>query len=87
MSKPTKKQMEILTLMDSGWEMGVSSAFDFSAWVQKDGVGRGGAVVRLHANTFSGLSHRGFIEPAKHGYPSSIWKLTESGRAAARAKI
>lgn len=85
MSKPTKKQMEILSLMDAGWEMGVSSGLQFSAWLQINGVGRGGKVVRLHANTFSGLSHRGLIKQKKYGFPTSIWELTEAGKKAAKS--
>ncbi len=82
MSKPTKKQLEILTLMKEGWEMGVSTGLTFHAWIQKDGVGRGGDTVKLHGNTFSGLSHRGFIAPTERRFPTSIWILTETGRNA-----
>ena len=80
MSKPTKAQMKVLTLMVNGWELGVETSINGSVWIQKNGLGRGGKTEKVHINTFNGLYTRRLIKEKKYGFPHSVWELTDIGR-------
>ena len=82
MSKPTKKQMEVLTLMNEGWEMGFSNTMNSRVWLQKNGVGRGGESMDVHINTFNGLHLRGLVRRKEYKFPTSEYVLTDAGREA-----
>lgn len=84
MTRPTKKQLEVLTLMNEGWEMGVSTSYINAGFakLQRGGIGRGGEVRKIHNKTFDSLLERGLIKKRKHGFPASIFQLTDTGRKA-----
>lgn len=63
--KLSRRQIEVIELMQKGWELG----FDAGGWatfcvVQAGGVGSGGAFARVHQSTFFSLRERGYIERA-----------------------
>jgi hypothetical protein len=76
--KLTPLQRDVLQKMKDGWPMGVSYDGDHR-WLQKNGVGRGGECIRVHASTFKGLSLRGLIHMVKCNYPTRTWGITEAG--------
>ena len=72
--KLPEKQMEVLSLMNQGWELGQS--FDGRAWLQRDGLGRGGDTKDVHGNTFSSLYNKELVKIEKQGFPTSRYTLT-----------
>ena len=72
----TKVQLEILSLMNSGWQLGRGEGVDFRAWLQKGGVGRGGETKEVRFNSFFSLWTKGYIEVDKQGFPTTTFKLT-----------
>lgn len=80
----TTAQRRLIVLLADGWELALSGGIDSSAWIQKGGAGRGGESRHVHAGTFNGLWDRKLIEDAGKGPGlGRIYRLTESGRAAA----
>lgn len=79
--KLSKAQLEIITLMQAGWEMGKSEAFSSNhAWVQKDGVGRGGESKNMSIATFTSLLEKKMIEIKHKSFPTSKYQLTDLGK-------
>ena len=78
--KLTKRQQEVIDYMSDGWALGASHALSSHIWLQKDGLGRGGDCVDVHAATFNGLHRRGMIVSAGYGFPTTKYVLTEAGK-------
>lgn len=85
--KATELQLGILSRMADGWALGVSHANNSGgAWLQKNGIGRGGETISVMASTFRGLRNKGFIEVKRKGFPASEMQLTQAGREALTCK-
>lgn len=79
--KLSKAQQKIIELMKEGWELGRSTSFASNrAWVQQDGVGRGGKSEKMSISTFCVLLDKKLIELKKDGFPTSKYQLTELGK-------
>ena len=64
----SKTQIEVVNLMREGWELGASSGFDYYAWLQKDGIGKGGPTKRVSGATVHALWKKKFIFVLKTHY-------------------
>ena len=82
MKKLNPAQLGVLKLMAEGWELGVSSSAQGSrAWLQKEGLGKGGEVQSLSIATVHALRKRGFIVSlTEYGFPTGCNTLTDAGR-------
>jgi hypothetical protein len=65
MMQLSKAQSRVLQLLQEGWELGVSSGIVGNAWLQKNGLGRGGETEFVNYNTFHSLYKRGLIKVEK----------------------
>jgi len=80
-------RMDILTLMESGWSLGISRSLSGGrmggAWMQEGKLGYGGQSIDVHRGTFTSLLRRGFIK-SKSGYhfPTEEFVLTDADIAA-----
>ncbi len=82
--RPTKAMLGVLNAVATGgWELGWSVGL--GARLQKPGLGRGGEVRHLNANTFHGLHQRGLIAVAARGFPTTRYRITELGKRAIAA--
>lgn len=59
--KLTKAQQHVVARMKEGWSLGLDTGLKPWAWLQQDGLGRGGATENVNLNTFSGLERRKVI--------------------------
>ena len=75
--KLSKAQQKVVDLMKEGWELGKSQSMSGRAWLQKDGVGRGGPVEKVNTNTFWSLYKKEIIKLKKQSFPTSIYELKE----------
>lgn len=75
MKKLSGAQQEVIDLMRSGWELGVSTSFDGRCWLQKGGCGRGGESKSVNARTVSALREAGLIESAGRSFPTEKYRL------------
>ena len=80
MMKLSKAQSEILRMMATGWELGLSMTMDGGFWIQKGGLGRGGDSQNVHHGTAGALENRGLIERCEYSFPTQRLRLTEAGR-------
>ena len=71
----SKTQEEVVTLMREGWELGQTSGWDHRAWLQKDGIGKGGPTKRVSSSTFHALWKKKVIVEKKRGYPTTTYRL------------
>ena len=71
----SKTQEEVVKLMRLGWELGVSSSFDHTAWLQKGGVGKGGPTKKVSGATVHALWKKKIIEVVKHEFPTTRYRL------------
>ncbi len=86
--KLTKKQIEILTLMNLGWELGKNtstSARNISHnrvwWLQKGGIGRGGESKEIHGKVnILNLYQEKLILSTGFNFPSEKYYLTKKGK-------
>ena len=78
--KLSKKLIEILELMNNGWELGRDHHM-CRWWLQKGGLGYGGDAIRLHGRTkVRMLLSEGLIEDdGKHHFPTTPYYLTDKG--------
>lgn len=81
MSKLTEPQKDIIRLMKSGWQLGKSrSMFNRErAWLQYNGIGKGGESKQVNKATFEKLRDNGLIEQTDCETMHTIWELTEEG--------
>jgi len=79
--KLTKKLIEILIFMNSGWELGISHAGSFGFWLQKGGCGKGGEYKEIHGRTnIYKLKIEGLIASNGYGFPTEKYHLTDKGK-------
>jgi len=83
--------LHVLRLMAEGWELGfdTSGRSDGRWWIQKGGLGHGGATEELDVPIVEGLIRRKLIERAPgnaFGKPAS-YRLTAAGKEAARSGL
>ena len=79
-NKLSPTQIEVLTLMNQGWELGRSEGFFESTWLQKDGLGKGGPTKRISIATLYSLVKKGYILHTKTIYPNNYYVLTTKGK-------
>lgn len=77
MTKLSKVQQEVIELMKAGWELGVSSGAVPRAWLQKNGVGRGGETKKLAISTYHKLRDLGYFIMVHDGFPVKKYRLKE----------
>ena len=78
MTKLTKLQQHVVGRMNEGWALGLSTGIAPNAWLQQNGLGRGGATEKVNIATFSGLHRRGVIRNKNTSqFPSVAYVLTE----------
>jgi hypothetical protein len=65
----------IIYLASQDWEMGCTDGIRARYWMQRGGLGRGGATKQIHARTWQGLLERHIIE--KIQFTNPIPSLTE----------
>jgi len=58
----SKNQQRVVDLMGDGWALGLSCGRETCAWLQQDGLGRGGATEKVTLATFNGLWKEGAIK-------------------------
>ena len=73
-------QIEVISLMNQGWELGRSEGFFPGAWLQKDGLGKGGTSKSISIATLHSLQVKGYIKNVKHDYPNNHYDLTDKGK-------
>lgn len=79
--KPATKD-EALRLMREGWQLGCSGGIDPRAWLQQNGIGRGGPSRDVHMASFSALLRTKRIVLDKRQFPTSTYRLADQPRAA-----
>jgi hypothetical protein len=73
-SKLTKHQQETLDLLNSGWELGVSSSLTGgNVWLQENGVGKGGATKKVRRSVYEALREGGHIVRIGEHTPTYIY--------------
>ena len=75
MKKLSKTQQEVIALMSSGWELGVSNGFDGRCWLQEGGCGKGGHVKPANSRTVNALREAGLIEAYSTSFPTTKYRL------------
>jgi len=81
--KLSPKLLEILELMNDGWELGFSIGVSKALWwIQKGGLGRGGEAKYPHGRIqIRRLSKEGLIaNDGKHHFPTTPYFLTDKGK-------
>jgi hypothetical protein len=80
----TPKLIEILKLMNNGWELGLSDRArnGFEWWMQKGGLGRGGEAKQIHGRVdVYKLKREGLIDnDGKFHFPTTSYFLTDKGK-------
>ncbi len=71
----SKSQQLVIDKMKEGWELGSSTMG--RAWLQKNGLGRGGETMGVHRNTLHSLYKMGLIKHI-YGFPTSHHTLVEN---------
>ena len=79
MKRLSKSQIEAIRFMRNGYELGRTSGFCTSVWLQKGGCGCGGDTAKIKENTFHSLLTRGLITSTSYKYPTTTFCLTELG--------
>lgn len=79
MKKLSKAQGEVVRLMREGWELGKSEGMSGGAWLQKNGVGRGGETKTISISTYLALYTKRIIA-GEYTFPTSKYSLTELGK-------
>jgi hypothetical protein len=81
--KLSVRQKEAIQYMRDGYELGYSSGYWSSVWLQLGGCGRGGQTQKITMSTFSALDDRGLVEEIPNQPPLSRptrYRLTELGK-------
>ena len=87
--KPSKAQLEVLRLMNSGWELAAKcGGRNSGAWIQEGGAGCGGKSKQISLATVHALWKKKLIEEAGGGPGlTDVYKLTAAGLAAPEAEV
>jgi len=77
-SKLSKTQTEVLELMESGWQLAISTSAwsGGGGWMQQGGIGKGGEARNVSVATIAALDDKGFITVERDGFPQRIYKRT-----------
>jgi hypothetical protein len=76
MAKPSKVQMEVLSKMADGWQLGRrDGVIDGRAWIQKGGCGYGGEIQSVSLGTVRAMEHHGYIVKDTYKYPTQTYRL------------
>lgn len=75
--KLSKLQQDVIDKLREGWELGLSMTMDGGAWMQKDGLGRGGESMNVKKNTFFALRDKGIIKRVSENFPTARYVLTD----------
>ena len=59
--KLTPTMKEVMVKIREGWAVGYSHGLNPHAWIQKNGVGRGGEAMHVRLDTFFALHDSGLI--------------------------
>lgn len=78
--KLSKTQIELLRLMNNGWELGSSMTLNDGCYIQQDGIGKGGKSQSVNSNTLDSLYYHKCITINFESFPSRHYKLTEKGK-------
>lgn len=81
--KLSPKLIEILKLMNDGWELGFHEGVSsMGFWIQKNGLGHGGESKQIHGRTnVYKLKIAGLIDnDGKHHFPTTPYFLTDKGK-------
>ena len=78
MKKLSKAQQKVIDLMREGWQLGYSRGRRPDAWVQQNGIGRGGNSYHFSISTFFALDKLGYLKKVEEGYPTDKYELDES---------
>ena len=80
--KLSKKLIEILELMNNGWELGFDDGFTSHWRIQQGGLGKGGNAIYPHGRTkIITLIEEGLItNDGKHHFPTTPYFLTDKGK-------
>ncbi len=78
--KLSEPQQAVIYLMQEGWELGKSLTMDGRAWMQKNGLGKGGESKDVRTTTLFALVDRGLIEGKAREFPKQRYVLTEKGK-------
>ena len=77
----SKAQQEVVDLLTDGWDLGVSMSMDGLCWLQRGGIGRGGASKTVSKATVSALCRKGVIRQVSRKFPTARYGLSESPEA------
>jgi hypothetical protein len=84
MTKPSKTQEIVLAKMAEGWQLGRTvSSWDGRAWLQKGGIGKGGASMPVQLRTVKALENSGLIVSDTYRYPTQTYLLNVGAAMAA----
>lgn len=79
--KLSEKQKAVIKAMREGWELGKStSSLSGRAWVQENGIGRGGKSIDMNIRTFLFLRNKQLISSKGYFFPVTRYELTELGK-------
>lgn len=82
--KVSESQKKVLRLMAEGWALGTEVGIYNRAWLQRDGLGRGGPVEYIRSPTVEALCVKKLIV-AKRTFPNTTWSLTKQGKEVAES--
>ena len=70
-------QQKVIDLMNEGWELGLTQGFCPRAWLQKNGLGKGGETLNISVATLYSLERNKLIVSQGYSYPTRTYKLKE----------
>jgi len=79
-TKINEKQLHILKLMNTGWELGLDINMVGTYWIQEGGLGRGGKTEYPHANTIYSLYKNGYVKSITRVFPVDHYGLTDKAK-------
>ena len=78
--KLSKKQQEVIDLMNNGWELGQTTGYSSRTWLQKGGIGRGGEAKTISSSTLLALHKKRVIKLRLEHYPFKYWELIKEDK-------
>lgn len=78
--KLSPSQQRVVDRMREGWELGISNSISApNAWLQRDGLGRGGPTEKVSRGTVDALRKRGIITTGRFSFPTQRYTLSPTG--------
>lgn len=88
-TKITPARLAVLRQLADGCEAAISRRIgDFAkerAWLQPNGIGKGGTSITTRASTLTALCDAGLIKRTNCDFRTVVFNITEAGRAAVAA--